>query len=392
MMLPFDIERATAPRTVRGLAPLGLVVALAAASCSTPSPDASPKPLSPAPAIARLTASTGVVKVKLRGVIDWVPAAQNLGLGEGDLVRTDPRAVAEITFLGGLVLKVSPDSLLQIEPAPSLKSGRLAFSADSRRARKPAGLEMPAFTWEESGDRTQPPSGEVDLETSGGGRFDQHSGAGRVTTAAGDMVDLKSNERLRVDDRGRPGAKLPLPARPRLLAPAAQAVLSYVDPAQATTVLVWASVSGAASYHVMVDHGGWFTEPLLDRSDVTGTSLELRGLAPGKYYWRVRAVGVNRTQGGFSEFARFTVPGAVPGPPLVVESLEVRKNVVQISGRTEPGATVTVNDQRIDVREDGSFAEFVTLPRLGEQTIVVRAQGARGSVTTREQRVRATSF
>jgi hypothetical protein len=56
---------------------------------------------------------------------------------------------------------------------------------------------------------------------------------------------------------------------------------------------------------------------------------------------------------------------------------------VQVKGRTEAGASLTINDQAIAVRPDGSFNEILTL-NPGRQDIVVRAVGAGGGVA--EQR------
>jgi hypothetical protein len=71
----------------------------------------------------------------------------------------------------------------------------------------------------------------------------------------------------------------------------------------------------------------------------------------------------------------------------VVETLEVRNNILQIKGRSEPGATVTVNGQRADVQADGSFNEFVTLDRAGQQVVVIRAVGLNGGVAERRRSV-----
>jgi hypothetical protein len=67
-----------------------------------------------------------------------------------------------------------------------------------------------------------------------------------------------------------------------------------------------------------------------------------------------------------------------------VEPLDVRMNIVQVKGRTEPGATVTVNGQRVDVASDGVFNEFISLEKAGRQTVVIRATGINGGV--REER------
>ena len=75
--------------------------------------------------------------------------------------------------------------------------------------------------------------------------------------------------------------------------------------------------------------------------------------------------------------------GAEP-PPLTLDVVDLRTNILQVKGRTEPGGRVTVNEQRVDVQTDGSFNEFITLEKPGRQTVVIRATGINGGVA--EQR------
>jgi hypothetical protein len=73
-----------------------------------------------------------------------------------------------------------------------------------------------------------------------------------------------------------------------------------------------------------------------------------------------------------------------PPPALRIEALDLRTNILQVKGRTEPGATVTVNGQRVEVAGDGAFNEFITLEKPGRQTVVIRATSINGGV--REER------
>jgi hypothetical protein len=74
----------------------------------------------------------------------------------------------------------------------------------------------------------------------------------------------------------------------------------------------------------------------------------------------------------------------------VIESLDVRTNILQIKGRTEPGATVTVNDQRVDVQGDGSFNEFIQLDKGGRQIVVIRSTGINGGVNEQKRPIVVT--
>ena len=169
------------------------------------------------------------------------------------------------------------------------------------------------------------------------------------------------------------------------MSPANQSEVAYPDPSRALTLLAWKSVTEAVSYQVLLDYSPHFNRPLVDRGGIKESSVEVRGLDTGKYYWRVAAVDRDGVTGKFSDFSRFTVArpngasqGDGPPPPLTIDTLDVRANILQIKGRTEPGATVTVNGQRVDVQADGSFNEFIQLGKVGRQLVVVKAVGING--------------
>jgi len=55
-----------------------------------------------------------------------------------------------------------------------------------------------------------------------------------------------------------------------------------------------------------------------------------------------------------------------------------------VRGRTEPGASLTLDGQRIDVQPDGTFNEFLTFETGARMVVVLRSMGVNGGVT--EQR------
>jgi len=222
-------------------------------------------------------------------------------------------------------------------------------------------------------------------------------GSGRVETKTGVKIELGSSEAVRVDSTGKAGPKVTLPETPVLLAPPYDAEISYPVPSQATTLLAWKDVAAAAGYHFQIDYSLHFNRPIVDRRGWKATSIELRGLDPGKYYWRVAAIDKDGSSGDFAAFARFAVTTSGRGsagapPPLTLQSLKLRTTILQIKGRTEPGATLAVNGQRVDVQGDGSFNEFITLDKPGKQEVVIRATGINGGVREIRRPVEVGAF
>jgi len=372
------------------------------------------KPINPNPAIdvpaptvttARFTSIEGNVRVKTVGTFEWVSADPSMVLRKSDLVRTGTGATAEITFFDGTVVHVRPDSLITIEDTSedfATKRRRVAWHISSGEVNFQTGKKnVPGSATEISTPTVRTTAGEL---TDGGIKVDQsgdsdvkvYRGSTQVETKTGEKLTLGASEALKVDAAGKAGPKQVLLDAPVLQAPPHQTEISYPDPSRATTLLAWKPVVGAISYHVMVDYSPYFNRPLVDqvRKD---SSVELRGLETGKFYWRVAALDRDGVEGAFSAFARFTVvrkegaggAGGTP-PPLVIEALDVRANILQIKGRTEPGATVTVNDQRVDVQGDGSFNEFIQLDKGGRQLVVVRSTSINGGVNEQKRPIVVT--
>jgi hypothetical protein len=367
-------------------------------------PPPTPEPEVPGPAVttARFMTIEGAVKVRAVGTIEWVSADPHIVLRKSDLVRTGPGSAAEIQFFDGTVVHVRPDSLITIEETsedPSTKRRRVAWHISSGEVNfKSSRPNVPGSQTEISTPTVRTTTrddatGDIRVKESGESDVKLFGGTAQLITKAGDTVQLGANRAVTVDDAGKPGRERTLPPPPALRAPSHQAEITYPNPSQATTLLVWAPVPGATAYHVILDYSPHFNRPLLDRNRHPDTSVELQGLDVGKFYWRVAAVDKDGVEGPYSAFAKFTVTrpaaaasGSGPPPPLVVPALEARGNIVQVKGRTEPGATVTVNSQRVDVADDGTFNEFITLPteRPGRQEVVVRSVGLNGG--TNQQR------
>jgi hypothetical protein len=353
-------------------------------------------PAPPSITAARFRSLEGNVRVKPVGQFEWIPADSRMILRKSDLVRTGPGAAAEIAFFDGTVVHVRPDSLITIEETsedPSTKKRRVAWHISSGEVnfqtvrRNVPGSETAFTTPTVKASAGEMTDGGIRVEESGVSDVKVFRGTSQIETKSGERVALGASEALKVDSAGRAGSKQALPGVPALLAPSHQAEIIYPDPARATTLLIWKPVPNAISYHVMLDYSAYFNRPLVDRTGVAESQVQLRSLDTGKYYWRVAAVDKDNVEGAFSDFARFTVTrragGASAGgppPPLVIDALDVRTNILQVKGRTEAGASVTVNGQPVDVQEDGSFNEYITLDKPGRQTVTIRSTGLSGGV------------
>jgi hypothetical protein len=368
---------------------------------SPPAERPSPTRAPIAAAAVRFTSIEGSVKVRLVGTFEWIHANKDLILRSGDLVKTGSGSTSEITFFDGTVIHVRPESLISIEEAGTsmarprlvawhVAAGEVSFTAARRTDGGPTEITTPlarlttrseaegSVGVKESGEsRTRLFRGQVDLEV----------------TKSGERIALGPKEAVTIDSDGRVSAKAALPSVPEPISPADEADLAYADPTRAITPFLWKSVPGARRYHLMLDFSPKFSRPLHDTT-IESSTTALTGLDVGRYYWRVAAIDADGNESGFSEPGRFRIvrlqSSAGAPPALVISSLETRGNILQIKGRTEPGATVSINGQPLDVEADGTFNEFVTLDKSGPQQVIILAVGTRGGVSKRIERVVVT--
>ena len=122
-----------------------------------------------------------------------------------------------------------------------------------------------------------------------------------------------------------------------------------------------------------------------------GPHLQLRiGIrGEGVFYWRVAAVARDGSTGPHSSARRFRVTDQQirdrddhEPPQLDVTEFVPIGQMVVVNGQTEPGATVWIDDDRVDVYDDGTFNAVVRLRRDGHNEIVVVAQDNAGNEST----------
>jgi hypothetical protein len=210
---------------------------------------------------------------------------------------------------------------------------------------------------------------------------------GRLQISSGGRVErLESGERIRADAAGKLQAKEALPGVPRLIAPADQKIFVHEDPSKASTTLSWEKVPGAVRYHLMISDRLLFTAPLY-AADRDESSVQVDGIQPGEYYWKVASVTAAGVQGSYSASWRFrvTTQALRDKQDTTPPNLEITENVQSgpmliLNGRTEPGALLWVDNEKVEVSADGAFYAVVRLRKEGVNDIQLVAQDASGNV------------
>lgn len=355
------------------------------------------KPRAPSgpPVVAHLTSVEGGVRVKPAAGTSWAKAQPSRPLGAGDVVQTDHRSGAEITFVTGNVVRVRPDSVVLIsEGAASVAEEATAWHVQSGQVNFELKKDTDIITATARTRASANSAGNVNVTEDGATGVKIFRGSAQVATKEGQTVNLVENQAVVVDPRGKAGPTIVLPPAPTLVGPPGRAALPYVPAPQATTELQWEAVRGGQTYRVVMDYNvqqaNLLLSAALDQPGIPGTAHALRGLDRGSYFWRVAGVTKEGIEGDFSKVSLFSVVEPSPPPPggapaLTVDATAVMEGILQVRGRTERGASVTVDGHEVKVLLDGSFSEFVK--RDGKGFVVVRATAPNGLFTEQKRTV-----
>jgi hypothetical protein len=205
-----------------------------------------------------------------------------------------------------------------------------------------------------------------------------------------EVVQVGPYERASFRGRTEPVTREGVMAPPKLLRPRNLEPIISAHPAQEAIKFEWAPVEKAKSYRFRLSTSPLFASKVVEQMVNTSTYVA-KGLSPGEYYWTVRAVDAQNKETQESEPNRFTL-AAQPAAEqllLVIDDIIQHGRVVEVVGRTEPGATITINAEPVAfVERDGRFRHFTSpLPGPGAHSITVVAQNRRGEVVTRTKQV-----
>jgi len=338
----------------------------------------------------------GDVRVKRVGQFSWETADAKMKLRSGDQVKTSSSASAQLIYFDGTMTTIQPGSLLEIRELFENPVTKV------RRVREQLNWgELKASTQHRNveGSYHEVATDKASAKTEEAGEFrvayDQRDKTttfdvfeGRIEVATADRREsIVAGERVRSSANGQMQAKEALPGIPRLVTPRDERVFIFDDPASNSVTLSWERVTGASRYHLVISDKALFTTRLYDaKRDETTAVME--GVPEGSYHWKVAAVGPATASGPFSSARRFRVTSQKirdradkVSPELEITEFVTIGMMVIVNGRTEPGATLWVGDEKIDVYDDGKFYLVVRLRKEGLNELRFVAQDAAGNET-----------
>lgn len=363
------------------------------------------EPTSVEESAARFVDYEGKVEVKPKDEFVWKNATFKMELREGDRIRTAPDSLGKIKFDDGTEITVQSDSIVVISKSVASKQKDqnplmvIEIGESDVNAEKSA--SAPSVSTERISKFELAPGSRgsviADMQTG------EHSttvdkGVGVVTDREGRKTSLTDLEQLKID-RNNLTTKIKLPYTPPLLSPPTGQIFDFLSDQGLTIELKWRDVSNAAKYHVQISETPLFGKLSAENASLTKSfiSIKIPKTSKKQYFWRVRSIDKKNIRSPWSEANQFVVQS--PNTSSTVKSLDKIPPLLQISymhpflpfvqveGKTEADAFLTLNGQIIDVKEDGSFIFTYTLQQSGWNDLVFLAEDPAGNKSTVTKRV-----
>jgi len=342
---------------------------------------------------ARFVNLDGKVQVKKVSSVQWMNADYQLTLDKGDAIQTGPEGVARIAFADGTTYTVKGDTYVTVEDnsVEQDRATKVGMHISSGQ------VDLATGTWEMPGSKAEvsfeSAVASVRANTRAAVRSDPNTKEQEITVASGGAELERGNEHLDIGQWERasftangPITKSEVLAPPQLAEPINLAAVIVADPNQDPVHFSWKAVATARSYEFQVSTTAMFNRIAIDKK-LVGTSLDVSGLTPGDYFWRVRAIDDKSNTSDASDPFKFmlAVQGKEQEMLLEVDAPELRGNNVEVSGRTEPGAALIINGEQVaDIGRDGHFRYFTQPMTRGSHTIVITGQNRRGGTATKK--------
>jgi hypothetical protein len=291
----------------------------------------------------------------------------------GDTIQTQSDGRAVIQMIDGSVYSVRPNSTVVVRDTTSLFGGKnVRVRVDDGQLNVRTG-EQPADSKNivELGESENQLQGKTDASFNANGPDGGEiriSRGGVETTLNGEKTTIGENEYASINGT-KLSARERLMAPPRLASPENGSQVVDSPGNGASMSFTWADPEGnpAASFYLQIAKSPYFASDaiLVDRSGLQSHDFRLSNLMPGTYYWRLKATGRSGQTTNWNDPWRFSVVRSGGGGNIDAADWKVERiggNVFLISGRTQPGMTITASGRTTFSANDGTFQIQVNSP------------------------------
>lgn len=337
----------------------------------------------------------GKVQVKKVNSVQWVDADFHTTLDKGDQIQTSTDGAARITFADGTTYTVKSGTFITVEEnsmgheQPSSSAVRINIGqVDLKTPNYSSPDSKAAVSMEDS-------VAQLHSNSSAAVKADPTNKENEIVVSSGSAEVQRGQEKVEIGayqkasyTTGGPITKSDVLAPPDLSSPRNFEPLIVENPKAASIHFEWKPVSQAVSYTLKISTTAMFTRTVKEAYGVIGTGVDISGLDGGDYFWNVTATNAKKETSEVSETFRFTLvaQGKTQDMVLEITGTQIHGRVVEIIGRTEPGAALIVNGQPVPIiAADGTFRHFTEPLEPGQHTIVIIGENRRGG--TNQQKV-----
>ena len=334
----------------------------------------------------------GRVQIKKVNSVQWVEADLRTTLDKGDLIQTAADGAARITFADFTSYTIKPDTLVTVE-----ENNITRDQATTAVRINTGSVDLSTPNWTSPNSHAavsvEDTVAQIRPNSRASVKSDPQTRDSEITVASGsaevqrgrEKVELGQWQKANIPSSG-PMTKSDVLAPPDLSQPLNLAPIIVEVPKAASIHFEWKPVKDAASYTLRVSATAMFTK-MVKQVKISSPSAEISGLDAGDYFWNVIALDANKKTSEVSETFKFSIvaQGRAQEMMLDIAGTQLHGRVVEIFGKTEPGAALIINGQPVpSIGGDGAFRYFTEPLEAGEHTIVIVGQNRRGG-TAKQQ-------
>ena len=345
---------------------------------------------------ARFINLDGKVQVKKVDSVQWTTADYQVTLDKGDLIQTGPEGVARIGFADGTTYTVKGDTLVTVEENIVAQDNATQVGVHITSGQ----VDLATGSWQVPGSKA-----EVSFENAVASLRENSRAAvssnpatneQQITVSNGSAELNRGNEHLDIGQweratfpTGGSITKSQVLAPPEISEPINLQAIIVEDPKKDPVHFSWKPVPTAKMYDFQAGTTTMFNHIVAERKTAS-TSVDVTGLEPGDYFWRVRAIDDKNNVSDPSDSFKFMLAtqGKEQEMLLTVDDTELQGNVVEVIGRTEPGAALIINGEQVaDIQADGHFRYFTQPMARGSHEVVITGQNRRGGTAIKRVQV-----
>ena len=321
---------------------------------------------------ARIISFEGDVRIVRADTRETILVTRTTHVSAGDTIQTQSDGRAQIQMIDGSILTVRPNSTIVIRDSSSIfggknvrvalddgqinvKSEELAAETDNIVEMKESENRILSQTDASFGINPENNAGEIRVSRGG------------VESTVGSDKTLVSNGEFASINNGKT-SKENLLEPPKLVSPNAQTIVQALASGNADVTFSWEKPNvSIQSYHLQVARSPFFVPDTIafERTSLATNSFTVANLAPGTYYWQVRAIANSGQTSEWSEKVRFTIVKGAANQKITVSDWNIEKvggKIYRISGKTQAGAIVRAAGRETFAINDGSFLIQIAAP------------------------------